>query len=476
MKKLTPHFVLPGILVILFLSGNMVSCKRHGLKNQKPNIILILADDLGWTDAGFMGSDFYETPALDRLASEGMVFTSAYANAPNCAPTRACLLSGQYTPRHGVYTVNNSQRGRSEDRKLIPVLNTTVLDTHLMTIAEALKRQGYVSASIGKWHLGQDPESGPAAQGFDLNIAGDQKGHPKSYFSPYENDFIPDGPEGEYLTDRLTDEALRFIQDHSDQTFFLYLPHFAVHTPIQAKVDKIDHYANKSTSGSHKNPEYAAMIESLDEGVGKIISLLDELKIRDKTLVVFFSDNGPHGAISGAEPLRGSKGMLYEGGIREPLIVSWPGRIKEGSNCDIPVIGIDLFPTFLEVAGIKNFSDQILDGQSIVPLLSGKKRWKREAVFWHFPAYLERYAGMDQIFRITPAGAIRKGNWKLIEFFENGTIELYNLKEDIEESHELSKTHPEKTLELHNDLLQWRESINAPVPTELNPEYILFIP
>ncbi len=472
MKKFSTGTFLTGILVILFLSSTLVSCKRHKLKNQKPNIIFILADDLGWTDAGFMGSRFYETPELDRLAVEGMVFTSAYANAPNCAPTRACLLTGQYTPRHGIYTVNSAERGRSEDRKLIPVPNTTVLDTNFTTIAEVLKKKGYITASIGKWHLGCDPESGPVAQGFDLNIAGDHQGHPKSYFSPYDNAFIPDGPESEYLTDRLTNEALRFIQDHQDQPFFLYLPHFAVHTPIQAKEEKIGHYLEKPVDRSHNNPEYAAMIESLDEGVGRIVSLLDSLKIREKTVIVFFSDNGPHAAISRAEPLRGSKGMLYEGGIREPLIISWPGKIKEGSSCDTPVIGIDFFPTFLELAGIKAFSDQVLDGQSILPLLSRKKGWVREAIFWHFPAYLERYAGMNQVFRTTPVGVIRKGDWKLIEFFEDSTLELYNLREDIGESHNLSDAHPEKTRELYNDLLHWRESINAPVPVELNPEYV----
>ncbi len=472
MKKQTTGFFLTGLLVILLLSVTLVSCNRHRLKNQKPNIILIVADDLGWTDTGFMGSNFYKTPALDRLAVEGMIFRCAYANAPNCAPTRACLLSGQYTPRHGVYTVNSAERGRSEDRKLIPIPNTTVLDTNLITIAEALKDKGYVSASIGKWHLGCDPESGPTAQGFDINIAGDHQGHPKSYFSPYENDFITDGPEGEYLTDRLTDEAIRFILDHADQPFFLYLPHFAVHTPIQAKEEKISHYQDIPPDGNQNNPRYAAMIESLDEGVGRIVSLLDEMKIREKTLIVFFSDNGPHGAISGAEPLRGSKGMLYEGGIREPLIVSWPGKIQEGSSCDTPVIGIDFFPTFLELAGIEDFSDQVLDGQSIIPLLSGKKKWEREAIFWHFPAYLERYAGMDQIFRTTPASVIRKGDWKLIEFFEDGKRELYNVKEDISELHDLSDEHPEKTNELYNDLLQWRKSINAPVPSELNPQFV----
>lgn len=461
-----------GIGVILFaltvLGCNSQKEGNHG----KPNFILILADDLGWTDPGFMGSKFYETPELDRLANQGMVFTNAYANAPNCAPTRACLLSGQYTPRHGIYTVNSSERGRPRDRKIIPIPNTTVLDTNLITIAEALKSGGYISASIGKWHLGNDPESGPLAHGFNMNIAGDHLGHPKSYFSPYNNDFILDGPEGEYLTDRLTNEALRFIEDNADQPFFLYLPHFAVHTPIQAKPDRVGYYADKPADGNHNNPEYAAMIESLDEGVGRIISLLEDLKIRDNTLVIFFSDNGPHGAISGAEPLQGSKGMLYEGGIREPLIISWPGKIKEGSICDVPIIGLDFFPTFLEIAGIKDFPDQILDGQNILPLLKGKKRWKRKTLFWHFPAYLEKYQGMEGPWRTTPAGAIRKGNWKLMEFFETGRIELYDLENDIGETRDLSGTNPDKASELYRELVKWRENIHAPVPTELNPDYI----
>jgi len=461
-----------GILLMLLVACNLSSCEKRSMKNQKPNIILILADDLGWTDLNFMGSKFYETPELDKLATKGMVFTNAYANAPNCAPTRASLISGQYTPRHGIFTVNSSERGKSQDRKIIPIPNTTVLDTSVVTLAEALKIAGYVSASIGKWHLGDDPESGPMAQGFDLNIAGDHWGHPKSYFSPYKNDFLTDGLEGEYLTDRITDEALKFIQNHTDHPFFLYLPHFAVHTPIQAKPDQISHFENKPVDGNHKNPTYAAMIESLDSGVGRIISLLEDLKIRDNTLVIFFSDNGPHSAISGAEPLRGSKGMLYEGGIREPLIVSWPGKIKEGSSSDVPVIGIDFYPTFLELAGIKEFQYQVLDGQSILPLLKGKKRLKRETLFWHFPAYLERYTGMEEKFRTTPASVIRKGDWKLIEFFEDGKLELYNLKEDISESNDLSKSNLEKTRELYNDLLKWREQVGAPVPTELNPDYV----
>ena len=471
MHKNIKKSVHPLIMVVLLLSGILSSCGTRTLKNRDPNIIFILADDLGWTDTGFMGSNYYETPELDKLAGEGMVFTNAYANAPNCAPTRACLLTGLYTPRHGIYTVNSSERGKSTDRKIIPTPNTIALDTSIISLAKVLKKEGYITASIGKWHLGDYPVSGPVAHGFDLNIAGTRLGHTKSYFSPYSIEFFNDGPDGEYLTDRLTNEAVRFIQENSNQSFFLYLPHFAVHTPIQAKPELISHYMNKPADGNHDNPEYAAMIESLDQGVGRIISVLDKLNLRENTLIIFFSDNGPQGTISGADPLRGSKGMLYEGGIRVPMIISWPGMIREGSICDIPVIGTDFFPTILEIVGAFDSYDQVLDGQSIRSLLEGRKRWKRESIYWHFPAYLERYKGMDQKFRITPAGAIRKGDWKLIEYFEEGKLELYNLREDISESQDLSKSNPEKTRELHNDLVNWRKEVGAPVPTELNPEY-----
>ena len=437
---------------------------------KKPNFVFILIDDLGWKDVGFMGSTFYETPNIDKLAGEGVIFTNAYSNAPNCAPTRACLLSGQYSPRHGVYTVGSSERGKSQLRKLIPVKNHTTLPAAKITIAEALKPAGYVSASIGKWHLGDDPELGPVAQGFDVNVGGNHAGHPKSYFSPYHNKNLRNGPMGEYLTDRLTAEALRFIQKNKDRPFFLYLPHYAVHTPIQAKKALVEKYRNKPGSGGQSNAVYAAMIESTDQGVGRIMDKLDELGLSDNTVVIFFSDNGGYGPVTTMAPLRGSKGMLYEGGIRVPLIIRWPGKIEPGSVCEEPVIGIDFYPTILQMAGVSQPENYTLDGVSLLPLFAEQKL-SRSAIFWHFPAYLQAYRGMKSPWRTTPAGAVRVGDWKLIEFFEDGKLELYNLKEDIGERNDLSEKMPEKTKELHTLLQVWRKSVNAPVPTKLNPEY-----
>ena len=458
-----------GVASLVLPSG----CASGGVSEGKrrPNIVFILIDDMGWKDVGFMGSEFYETPNIDKLASQGIVFTNAYANAPNCAPTRACLMSGQYTPRHGVYTVGTSARGKSRNRKLIPITNTTTLDPRVVTIGEALKSAGYATASMGKWHLGDDPEAGPVGQGFDLNIGGNKAGHPKTYFSPYKNKDLTDGPDGEYLTDRLTDEALKFIEDNKDGEFFLYLPHYAVHTPIQAKKELTEKYKSKSPSNGQSNAAYAAMIESTDEGVGRIMDKLDELQIADDTVVIFFSDNGGHGVVTSMQPLRGSKGMLYEGGIREPMAVRWPGKIKAGAVCDEPVIGIDFYPTLLELAGAKRKSGQILDGVSILGLLRQRGGIKRKAIFWHFPAYLEASGRGKGAWRTTPAGAVRCGDYKLIEFFEDGRVELYNLAEDISEKNDLAESMPEKRKELHEMLIGWRKSVDAPVPTDKNPEY-----
>jgi len=442
-----------------------------GGRKKRPNIIFILADDLGWRDTGFTGSAYYETPHLDRFARDGMTFTSAYANAPNCAPTRACLLSGQYTPRHGIYTVNSSERGDERLRRLIPVPNTRTLDPGVVTIAEALRSAGYATASIGKWHLGVDPETGPLGQGFDVNIGGNRSGHPGSYFSPYKNKHLADGPEGEYLTDRLIEEALAFIEEHRESPFFLYLPHFAVHTPIQAREEMAAKYETKNPDGGQDNAEYAAMIESLDRGVGRIVRKIGELGLDGNTAIFFFSDNGGHGKITSNAPLRGCKGMLYEGGIRVPLAVRWPGRVRPGSACDVPVIGIDFYPTLLAMAGAAVPEATILDGESLAPLLEGKGGLEREAVFWHFPAYLEAYDKSKGPWRTTPAGVVRKGNWKLLEFFENGRLELYNLKDDIGETNDLAGSMPEKAAELHRLLLAWRRSVDAPVPSEKNPLY-----
>lgn len=436
---------------------------------KKPNIIFILIDDMGWKDVGFMGSKFYQTPNIDKLAGQGMVFTSAYANAANCAPTRACLLSGQYGPRHGVYTVSSSARGSSKHRKLIPIKNTTVLADKNVTVAEALKTAGYVTATMGKWHLGPDPRT----QGFDVNVAGNNAGSPRSYFSPYRNKDIKDGPKGEYLTDRLTDEAVKFIKANKDRPFFLYLPHYAVHTPIQAKKDIAAKYKDRTPSLGHKNAAYAAMIESVDTGVGRIMATLDELKLTDDTVVFFFSDNGGVKGITSMEPLRGGKGCYYEGGIREPMLVRWPGKIKAGATCDTPVIGTDFYPTLLEIAAARKPKGKVLDGVSIMPLLRGTGTLKARPLFWHFPIYLQgRMPGArDPLFRTRPGSAVRLGDWKLIEYFEDGAIELYNLKDDIGETKNLAEKMPEKTKELHKVMLAWRKSVAAPVPTEKNPQY-----
>ena len=424
---------------------------------RKPNFVFIFIDDMGWKDPGFMGSRYYETPNIDKLAGEGVVFTNAYSNAPNCAPTRACLMSGQYTPRHGIYTVGTSERGQSKLRKLIPTPNETNLDSKVVTIPEALRQGGYTSACIGKWHLGSKSPYLPIDRGFDVAFERNHGGH----FSK----------EGEYLTDRLTDEAIKFIDANKARPFFLYLPHHAVHTPIQAKEQLIEKYKKKEPADAHNNPTYAAMIESVDQGVGRIMATLDELRLRDNTVVFFFSDNGGYANATSMVPLRGSKGMLYEGGIRVPMIVRWPGVASPGGVCDVPVIGIDFYPTMLEMAGAPQPSGHILDGVSIVPLLRGKGTLNRKAIFWHFPAYLEAYNEKQWPWRTTPAGAIRQGDWKLIEFFEDGKIELYNLKDDLGEKKDLAGTMPDKAKELHRMLIEWRRSVDAPVPAEKNPQY-----
>lgn len=440
---------------------------------RKPNIVFILADDLGWKDVGFMGSRYYETPHIDRLAREGIVFTQAYTNGPNCAPTRASLLSGQYSPRHGVYTVGSSERGESKHRKLIPTKNKTTLDSDIVTIAEALKPAGYVSASMGKWHLGNDPELGPVGQGFDVNIGGFEAGHPRSYFSPYRNPKLTDGPKREYLTDRLTDEALKFIEDHHDQPFFLYLPHYAVHTPLQAKKAMIEKYKKKEPSNGQGNPTYAAMVESLDQGVGRILEKLDELKLTRDTVVIFTSDNGGVKGITSMAPLRGGKGMLYEGGIRVPLVVRWPREAYDISTCDEPVISIDFYPTLLEVAGVDKSEEHVLDGKSIVAILEGRPQPIPRALYWHFPAYLQGKAegAHDTLFRTRPGGAIRRFEWKLIEYFEDGRLELYNLSEDIGETRNVAFDHPDEASGLRRMLHKWRQTLQAPVPDQANPDY-----
>lgn len=440
----------------------------------RPNVVLIIADDLGWTDLACYGSKYYRTPNIDRLCRDGMKFTSAYTCGPNCAPTRACLLSGLYSPRHGIYTVNSGARGKEEHRRMIPVENRVTLDASYVTLAEAIKKAGFATAHAGKWHLGSPGEAGPKEQGFDYNFGGNHTGHPKGgYFSPYRNPQLPDGPEGENLTDRLSAEIDGFIREHKEHPFFVYLPYYAVHTPIQAKADLAAEYEKRKPHGGHDNPKYAAMIETMDAGIGRILTTLDELDLTGETVVIFSSDNGGVGGYTAAgvkganeitsqAPLRGGKGMLYEGGVRVPLIVRWPGVVPPGSQSDEPLISVDFYPTLAEIVDAD--TPDLLDGVSFAPILKDPSaELDREALYWHFPGYLQA-SGRQGTWRTTPAGGIRCGDWKLLEFFEDGRLELYNLADDIGEENDLSETSPLKREELHRKLVEWRRRVNAPMP------------
>ncbi len=431
-------------------------CAGQSGLQKKPNIVFIMADDLGWRDVGFMGSRFYHTPNLDRLAGSSMVFTDAYANAHNCAPTRACLLTGQYSPRHGVITVNSSERGESFRRRLIPIENRLELDPDAVTIAEILGDAGYATASVGKWHLGDDPESGPQGQGFERNVGGYHLGHPKSYFSPYSNPALADGPPGEYLGDRLTDEAVEFITANRHNPFFLYLPFYNVHTPIQPKPELVERYRTRTPDGDQRNPQYAAMVQAMDSCVGRVLATLDELKLAENTVVFFFSDNGGHRRYTDNSPLHGGKGMLAEGGIR------------------VPLIGVDFLPTMLELAGVRPPRGLTLDGTSLAPLLAGASALPREAIYWHLPVYFESWNypdARDSHWRLTPSGAVRSGRWKLIEHFEDWSVELYDLENDIGETRNLAGSHPGQRDRLRSMLQQWRKDVGARVPTKRNPDY-----
>ncbi len=434
----------------------------------RPNIIFIMADDLGYTDVACYGSKYYETPNIDRLAVQGMRFTSGYTCGPNCQPTRAALMSGQYGPRTGVYTVGSMGRFNWQSRPLRPVENVVNLAPAKITVAESLKQAGYVTALFGKWHLGEDPMHHPLAQGFDESIVSagvhfDYKTRPKV-----------DYPPGTYLADFLTDKAVDFIRRQQDKPFYLSVHHFGVHVPHQAKTNLIEKFKPKPPADGHHSPVYAAMIASVDESVGRIVALLDELKIATNTLVIFTSDNGgvggyeregiQGGSITDNAPLKGGKGMLYEGGIRVPYIFRWSGNIAPGKTCDDPINSVDLYPTLLELASAKPPPNYLLDGTSYVNLLTGKNKLEtqRNPLFWHFPGYL---GAKENTWRTTPAGAIRAGDWKLQEFFEDGRLELYNLRDDIGEKKNLAAAQPEKAKELHKQLVAWREQIKAPMPT-----------
>jgi len=469
-----------SVLVAFTLLANISvsATETHAEKNvdnaKQPNIVFILIDDWGWQDAGFMGSTYYDTPSMDRLAKESIRFNHAYSSAPNCAPTRATLMSGQYAPRTGVYTVGEPARGETTERKLIPIKNTVDLSNDVVTMAESIKAAGYNTAFMGKWHLGDGDEGGPLVQGFDINIGGNRSGAPSGgYFAPYNNSNMKQGSDGEYLTDRLTNEAVSYINKQSnDKPFFLYLSHYAVHTPIQAPVDTTEKYKKRTPDENHFDPQYGAMVDHVDQSVGNVLSALKAKGFGENTIIILTSDNGGYGPITQSPDLRAWKGSPYEGGNRVPLLVRLPGQKGARRVSNVPVNSVDFYPTLVELAMGKMPDKQIADGESLVSVLNGGSSLEREALYYHFPAYLQPYGGRTKnIWRARPFGAIRVGDYKLIEFFEYGQLELYDVVADSKETTNLALEKPEITAKLLKLMQDWRKKINAPIPTELNPKY-----
>ncbi|MHC4120667.1 MAG: sulfatase [Planctomycetota bacterium] len=444
---------------------------------KRPNFVFILVDDLGWADVGCYGSDLHETPNIDRLARQGMRFTDAYAAAPVCSPTRASIMTGKYPARLHMTIWYEASANPPRGRKLIPPVTQGNLPHEQVTIAEVLKQAGYFTAHVGKWHLG-DAAHYPQTQGFDVNIGGTFWGAPYTFFYPYSGSsagrwggefrYVPHlefGAEGEYLTDRLTDEAIRVMNHAKDKPFFLNLCYHTVHTPIEGKRELVEHYEKKLRPGMHhRNCEYAAMVHSLDENVGRIMKEIDELGIADDTVVVFFSDNGGYinkfdnEQVTDNHPLHSGKGSLYEGGTRVPLIVRWPGTTKAGSVCRQPVSSIDFYPTMLAMAGLAGDAghNADMDGISLMPLLKDPSAaMKRQALYWHYPHYYPT---------TSPVSSIRMGDWKLLEYLEDGRVELYDLSKDLGERDNLAQKMPEKAGQLRKRLDAWRRKVDAQMP------------
>lgn len=445
-----------------------------------PNVLFFLADDLGQRDLGCYGSKFYETPAIDGLARDGARFTDAYAACPVCSPTRASLLTGQWPQRTGITDYIGAPLTPAQwkrNTKSLPAPYTDRLALDAPTLAKAMKSAGYATFFAGKWHLG--PEGWwPENQGFDVNMGGIDKGGPyggKKYFSPYGNPRLPDGPPGEHLTARLADETAKFIEASRDRPFFAYYSFYDVHTPLMARADLLRKYEEKRALlkledrwGSEPPREvrltqddavYAAMVEAMDQAVGRVLAKLDELGLRENTVVIFTSDNGGLSTSEGWPtsnlPLRGGKGWMYEGGIREPLLVRWPGTVKPGTVVTTPVSSPDFFPTLLEAAGAKPQPGQTLDGTSLVPVLRGEAQPER-ALFWHYPHYGNQGGA--------PAAAVRRGEWKLIEWLEDGRTELYHLTKDPGETNDLAAKEPERVAKMRAELQAWQKQVGAKFP------------
>lgn len=470
MKK---HLHISPILIHLSVLISLFSCAVDKGLNQ-PNIILINIDDMGWNDVSFMGSKYYDTPHIDSLATQGLIFTQGYAASANCAPSRASIHSGKWSTRHQIYTVGNSDRGKASDRKLIPIKNTTVLDKKFITLSRKLKEQGYITCHSGKWHLSDNP----LEYGFDFNIGGGPQGAPGSYYLPFgnnKNQISIEKGKSEYLTDLIMENTLLFLDDVNAPFFLNYSP-YAVHTPIHPVDSLLYKYENKPPYKGQKNPRYATMVENLDRNIGLLVNKLKKRKLFENTFIIFTSDNGGYyGKITMQKPLRAGKGSYYEGGIRVPFFFMWKNKISPGKNTQTPISHLDIFPTLMHLTGDDSMKND-LDGHSLLPLLVQNKVVEERPFFWHFPIYLQGYdikdnENRDSLFRTRPGSLIRKGDWKLHYYFEDHGIELYNLKDDISERNNLAEIQVDKREELADELKAWWEKTDAPIPTAINPLY-----
>lgn len=442
--------------------------RRTETKRSRPNILLIMIDDLGWMDLHCQGNSRLSTPNIDGLAADGMRFTDAYAAAPVCSPTRAAVLTGLAPARLKITNhIPDQQRFTPQNAKLLPAKMLNHLPAERVTIAEKLKEAGYATGFFGKWHLagnripkkqGQgDLRYYPQRQGFDINLGGTAMGGPFSFFDPYNLHNLPPKKKGQYMPDRFADEVIQFMTENREKPFLAFLWNYTVHWPMEAPQPLIDKYRKRTDLG-RLDPRYAAMIEALDQSIGRILKSLDELKLSNNTLVIFTSDNGAFGGVADNQPLRAAKGYLYEGGIRVPLIVRWPGVVEPRSLCHEAVISMDFFPTMLQAAGLEPDKRSSLDGESLIPLLTQTGNLHRDAIYFHYPNY-----AFHQGNRL--GGAIRQGKYKLIERFDDGSLELYNLRDDISEKRNLAEEMPDLSAKLLAKLKAWQKETGAAMPT-----------
>jgi arylsulfatase A-like enzyme len=457
-------------LNVLFTKPNVAEPKSKATGRQiqgKPNVLFILVDDMGWRDLSCYGHEIHETPHIDKLASRGMRFTDAYAACPICAPSRAAIMTGKFPSNSGfVDNYLSVKKGkvlqRAKDKQFMKLKE--------VTLAEAFRQGGYQTGFLGKWHLSQGMEPRlPTDQGFDVNVAGSFWGRPlKGYFSPYQMPNLKDGPKGEYLPDRLTTEAIKLMDGFAkkDKPWFVYMSYYTVHGPFHSKQEKTRKYAEKARRDKIKlkSPAYAGMVDSLDENVGRMLDWLDKKGLRENTIVIFTFDNGGMVRATDNRPLRSYKGDIYEGGIRVPCIIDWPGVTKSGSVSDVPIHGTDFYATLLAMTGLPQQPENHQDSVNLVPLLKGDADFKRRPMIWHYPV------GVPHIAHSKPGSVIRDGDWKFLRFYEDGREELYNLKKDIGESKNLVASMPKKATEMKTKLDAVLKAHDATIPTAVPPK------